>query len=231
LELLFLANKFVLRQTRHTQHGSNNVSSGSFPGFCGVSHRTKSTVQQRETEIESAVDCESTKESAFLNLPAELRNQIYKEAVVESDAIEVSRSSVPAEPGLLRVNRQIRKEVKDIYYRDNLFKFHLFDYDATIFIRWFGSSESRAACNWETRYHGRKNWINLHAWLKATYDGKTNGKRVKRSLDKQADIVVGIFNIVMRMKRNDIPWETVEKYLNDVRQLITVKDASWGWTL
>ena len=138
---------------------------------------------------------------------------------------------MPEEPGLLRVNRQIRKEAQDIYYGDNLFKFHLFDYAATIFIRWFGSSETRAACRWETGYHGRNDWANLHTWLKATYDGKTNGKRVGRSLDKKADVVVGIFNIVMMMKRNDIPWETVDRYLKDVRQLITVEDSSWGWTL
>ena len=185
--------------------------------------------KSRHTDAPDA--CDLTIGSMFLSLPAELRNKIYKEALVETDAIKVSESTIPPEPGLLRVNRQIREEAQDIYYNDNLFRFPIADYDTTMLVRWLGSSEARAACTWETRYDGRNDWANLHAWIKATYDGKTNSAYPTRSLDGKPRIGVGVFSIVMRMKDNEVPWETVDQYLNDIRQLISVKDPAWGWTL
>ena len=94
------------------------------------------------------------------------------------------------------------------------------------FAVWYGALETVGEFN----FPFEEKFPCLHAWLKATYEGKTNGKRVKRALDNSADVVTGVFNIVMRMKRNDVPWETVEKYLKDVRQLLTATESSWGWT-
>ncbi|EMC96951.1 hypothetical protein BAUCODRAFT_48719, partial [Baudoinia panamericana UAMH 10762] len=57
----------------------------------------------------------------LLNLPGELRNYIYRLALVEDDHIKISKNSKPLQPGILQVSRQCRKEASDIYYQENIF--------------------------------------------------------------------------------------------------------------
>lgn len=175
--------------------------------------------------------CESTEESRLVSLPAEIRNQIYKNVLVESEPIDVNSSNIPAEPGLLRVNRNIRNEARHFYYNDNLFLFTVYNYDGILLVRWLGSSEFRQHSKWQVHYEGLPNWANLLAWLKATYEENSHGRRPSRSVVKKASEVVGIFNLVARMKSDNVPWHEIEPYLEDVRQIMTYSDPLWGWTV
>lgn len=67
----------------------------------------------------------------FFELSAELRNEIYELALVESDSIEVTKENV-AQPGLLRTCRQTRAEAIRIYYMQNKFSFTLHRLDASL---------------------------------------------------------------------------------------------------
>ena len=60
---------------------------------------------------------------ALLDLSGELRNQIWRYALVEENAIAIpaTNTSEPLQPGLLSVNRQLRAECTDIYYNENTF--------------------------------------------------------------------------------------------------------------
>ena len=57
-------------------------------------------------------------EPSLLGLPAELRIRIYEFCLTGEDRIAVSAG--PEEPGLLLVNRQIRKEARPIWYSGNM---------------------------------------------------------------------------------------------------------------
>ena len=54
----------------------------------------------------------------LLELPAELRNRIYREVLITGGCIDVTRESI-SQPPLLRACRQIRAEAKSIYYLEN----------------------------------------------------------------------------------------------------------------
>ena len=66
--------------------------------------------------------------SAFEKLPGELRNRIYRYAVVESEVTiilasysEEDKTSTFRQPELAMVNKHIRNEVLSIYYAENTF--------------------------------------------------------------------------------------------------------------
>ena len=56
-----------------------------------------------------------TQNSAFLNLPGELRNSIYELIVKDTASMSVSHNRTAYNPPLSLVFRQIRREYKDIY--------------------------------------------------------------------------------------------------------------------
>lgn len=61
----------------------------------------------------TAVDA---KHCSLPSLPPEMRNRIYRFALVENTKIAISASApLPVEPGLLRTRSQIRSEAKSIY--------------------------------------------------------------------------------------------------------------------
>lgn len=65
----------------------------------------------------------SPRESLLLKLPGELRNTIYRHALVKSKSIEPDTAEAKADLALLQVNQQIRREAIKIYYSENTFFF------------------------------------------------------------------------------------------------------------
>lgn len=61
----------------------------------------------------------------LLSLPAELRSRIYDLALTQADYITVTPDL--RQPRLLSVNRQIRKEARNIWYMSNTFDFRIYD--------------------------------------------------------------------------------------------------------
>jgi hypothetical protein len=62
---------------------------------------------------------ESQDDMFFLNLPAEIRNQIYNDALVKdnNNTIKIGSSALYIrEPALLLVNKQVRNEAMPVFY-------------------------------------------------------------------------------------------------------------------
>lgn len=68
-----------------------------------------------------------TNGSTFLDLPAELREQIYRFTLTPYEYIIITASL--KEPSLLSVNRQIRREARDLWYHNNNFVAKILDCD------------------------------------------------------------------------------------------------------
>lgn len=82
----------------------------------------------------------------LLNLPGELRNQIFDFAVVEPSAIRVTSKGLD-QPALLKTCRQIRREAGTIYYGSNEFDICLERYNGAAFVPF-----ARQARRFDTRY-------------------------------------------------------------------------------
>ena len=58
----------------------------------------------------------------FLSLPGEIRNMIYRYALVSPKTYTVKLQFPPSDTALLRVNRQIFREASSIFYHENYFR-------------------------------------------------------------------------------------------------------------
>lgn len=59
----------------------------------------------------------------FLSLPGEIRNLIYRHALVSPKTYTVKLQFFPTDTALLRVNKQIYAEASAIFYHENIFWF------------------------------------------------------------------------------------------------------------
>lgn len=121
---------------------------------------------------EAAMEMEDAElpSSAFLRLPAELRNCIYRHVLLDDGHIRINRHSKPAQPGILQGSKQCRKESADIYYQENAFAFRINNFDAALYISWCRSSERRRSCRTIAKVLRSYNWANLVVWPKACWD-------------------------------------------------------------
>lgn len=71
-------------------------------------------------ETESA-----TEKWRLLSLPAEIRNQIWELAVVDSEPLAVIRRTAFTMPSVLRTSKQLRAEALSTYLKGNTFQFDL----------------------------------------------------------------------------------------------------------
>lgn len=96
-----------------------------------MASETNKLVNARDT----AADPSSPKQSPLLKLPGELRNRIYRSALLEQPYVTVGRAAF-VEPGLLLVCHQIRREAAPIYYGENKFRIPAPNYDSATCLRW-----------------------------------------------------------------------------------------------
>lgn len=93
----------------------------------GKTNAIESTNEQgdEEQEHESRLTTESEynpQACLFLSLPPEIRNMIYRYTLVEGD---IFVDTTVMQPALLQLNRQIRAESIQIYYKGNHFHWTL----------------------------------------------------------------------------------------------------------
>lgn len=83
--------------------------------------------------------------SRLLSLPPELRNRIYEYVVTSEDCLLIpsicKHRDLPSaeQPGLTRVNRQLRKESLAMFYTQNIFTAHIHRCDFGFLIDWMNS--------------------------------------------------------------------------------------------
>lgn len=98
------------RVSTKTKGGVNKKSSNVKRG---VEKETKTTAKPPPSKIEPDPNGVNWVEK----LPAEVRNQIYRDVLVDPEipTIDISATPVPLEPPLLGTNRQIRSEARGIF--------------------------------------------------------------------------------------------------------------------
>lgn len=122
---------------------------------------------ERRAQRESA--CRPVQqESPLLDLPPELRNEIYRYTLHASDWLVVD-GNMPEEPGLLSACRQIRTEASPIYYFENWFHIWINNYDGEVTWllrkKWWVYKRP-LLFRVEMQAFAKPNWPNLMKWLK-----------------------------------------------------------------
>lgn len=128
---------------------------------------------------------------SLLDLPPELRNQIYELALVDDHGytrndvgdIMVTRDDY-MQPPLLRTCRQIRSEASEVFQDGSFFSLRIDNLKlAPQPKHWFWKLEcSNETDNWE--YDGLELWSNLKEWVKLSYDGVAPAPHVESSGDQ-----------------------------------------------
>lgn len=191
-----------------------------------------------ESEALAQTATASVEGSQLLQLPAELRNLIWRYAVVKSYPITVNSDGFRA-PTLFAICKQTRNETVTLFFAKNVFQVIIGDYDIRAYAKWENTiyaifSDSRDLARRITRkskLHGTQvpNWFNLVLWTKMAYEGSVK-RRMPRPSDMREErlefLVIGaMFTRVERMGSK--PWADVEELLEDTRIILAKIDPRW----
>lgn len=180
-----------------------------------------------------------SRNSRLLGLPAELRNNIYRLALVEGEIITPAQGSMPSVPPLLSTNRQIQAEAASIYVQENMFAFDIDNLD--------GSKVTELCSAALVRRHRRvrtgvdleephsSSWSNLKIWLRAFYAKRSLRLALTdRGPDFKRCAAAGqLFDVVGRfMDMSPKPsWNhVVESQLESMRLALAAVDTSGVWS-
>ncbi|KAK5733829.1 hypothetical protein LTR17_009381 [Elasticomyces elasticus] len=155
----------------------------------------------------------------LLDLPPELRNQIWRYVLHEQNAIPVS-SAASQQPALLRTCRQITRETRGIFYNENTFRITVIDLKMTVPRQhWLetGVPEPYARGFYLI---GSLNASNLMQWCKMRHGGHGVCFRVGGLDDPCRQAVAGAMNIVDELAAVGAQWEVVERVLDQYRQAV-----------
>ena len=161
----------------------------------------------------------------LLGLPGELRNHIYSFALIESHEIAV-REDDSSGPGILQTCRQIRKEARPIFHRNNRFGVRIDDLKLGPQLgHWIWSDALVDVCS--MRIRGVASWANLKAWLKACHGNRTIA-RPGVAAKQDAMIVVGMaFSLVEAL--DGVSWDIVEPALEAFKKALDAKRGTWNF--
>ncbi|KAK4955216.1 hypothetical protein LTR10_007411 [Elasticomyces elasticus] len=172
--------------------------------------------------------------SALLNLPPELRNRIWEEALVSkkgSTSIAINKHTW-AQPLLLRTCKQIRKEAGPMYYSLNTFAIVHTDLDFRVHIRFCKSAAKFAVALPRMTYFegavGLPRWDSLMIGAKAVHEGVIPFDYYytgKTGVPAAAD---GVLQLVAALK--DVKWDKVQYALDMYKwSIVRVGPVGTGW--
>jgi hypothetical protein len=183
-------------------------------------------------QIEQSSNTPTQQDSPLLNLPGELRNRIYRFAIINPLSIELDVGRWQNhQPALLRTCKQVRIEALRLFYIENKMTTNIHDWDPVVKVR---CSELLTSHNIRSHhlYHyftGGPNWENLLAWLKAVFEGKIGG--ISSCLGKirtlERKIVGAMFMLVSTTVKGTAEWSELLPQLELQREILGMVDHRW----
>lgn len=174
----------------------------------------------------------------LLQLPPELRNIIYREAVLQQTKINIHSTATapPSEPGLLSTCRQIRSECTPIYLQENRFCFVMHNFDTSAMHKWcakrFIHKEMRL---WTKPLHitnPDEAWSNLLGWIRKTLFGRvirhSPSMRVYGGKKKHRLVAGMMMALALKLTEVDgLQWPRIEEILNAAKDMIATAGPWW----
>lgn len=160
----------------------------------------------------------------LLELPAEIRNRIYREVLLSPEPVQVTENNYQ-QPSLLRTCSQIRSEASSIYYIESEFELVLENFDTTPATSWFRHARGyneKMSIVWDGIENGGK-WSNLLTWLRREYESKIVGFRLGKDAplsERQGTEgqVSRLFDQLEILK--GMPWDKVRRVLEKHREAV-----------
>jgi len=181
-------------------------------------------------------------DNPLMRLPGELRNEIYRLVLVSNNQLLVTKSSIPTQPPLTMVSRQIRKEAIAIFYRENKFGVEVVNNDGRhegvwlVKIGWENMKLLDFSRIHEDYYvflfsqNSTDPWKNLLQWLKDFYHYKA-GSPVsgpdRENRTRPITVLMLLFSAADELREDKTSWETAEKVLTIVGEVAECKRPNW----
>jgi hypothetical protein len=191
-----------------------------------------STVPQG-IKIAGAVIPESQK-SSLLTLPPELRNEIYRLALISSEKIDITKEY--NEPALLSVSRKIRDEATPILYLRNQWHIDLPDWDCGLYKAFFthvkfrGISDlSKMKVTWNNS-GALDNKTGLLRFTKVLHENEgflSINYESSRQRDAVTSAAVGACEVAKRMRKQ--PWNDIDSVLEVYFDEVAKEKDGWEW--
>lgn len=169
------------------------------------------------------------RQSRLLALPAELRNNIYTFALVNTEPVDIDSSC--NEPGLLLVNRQIRAEARKIYYTSNQFFVVIQDCDDDLLHKF--AMHCKGLNMTENipillRVNPAKNWANLQKWCERIWKDESTGPNEHRSEDAGiCTVIVAAYKIARQHRDSGRSWSECALALENLKAVAEKLDPGW----
>lgn len=178
-----------------------------------------------------------TSTSPLLNLPGELRNIIYRYALLDDNPVPVTTQGYNRS-SLLGTCRRIRRETFTLFYEESIFLVRTVDYNRDNLYAWKTLLRSGIVCptslKWMTMCSNRTpDWANVLTWARRRHEDRwmhpmrsPEALKAAGNRDKTKFALGAMFQMVAAMR--DQPWPLVERTLVQMRPMLEAIDARWG---
>ena len=184
--------------------------------------------QASQTRLPSSVA-----QSPLFKLSPELRNMIYRFAIVTEDHVKITKTRGIPEPALLSASKTVRSETFGIFYFENKFLAVVEEYDpATVLLASRRASVSDAALGligirrFALPAHQDPNWNNLVKWLHLCLQEGCFGLHFFENHDAEAKLVAGLFGIVF--EDPTMAAANLDILLKNIRPALVELDEDWA---
>ncbi|KAK5111966.1 hypothetical protein LTR85_011713 [Meristemomyces frigidus] len=165
----------------------------------------------------------------LLDLPPELRSNIYELALLQTSKIQVNRKL--RIPTLLQSSHQVREEASGIYYKQNEFVATVYDCIASEVNRWSAHccDINQREYNLRLEVWGNGEWTALKAWAKAVW--KDDGSRVlvkEEGMSKMEEDISAVLEVAQNFKGSS--WEHCKDALMEMRCDIAARGPGWWYS-
>lgn len=169
----------------------------------------------------------------LLDLPAEVRNNIYRLVLVDDFSVVYDSGSWDAVgTGLLLTCKQTHQEAIDIYYAENLFEFMMPSHDPHALPRLPPRTLRKMAGRIQIWWNDPPNWPNFELWLRRIHNGEIEmlyhegHYDVRKDCDAEEIAWNAASNLAYELR--DLPWSRVAGLLEDWRKALIEVDSRWG---
>ncbi|KAK5117155.1 hypothetical protein LTR85_008923 [Meristemomyces frigidus] len=194
----------------------SNVEEGEIREY-GDGHQKRRKIARREEG-----------RTTLMGLPPELRNHIYRFALVDETGDLRVDAGHRLQPGLLRTCRQIREEATNIFFLENTFRINSIGLAPPVPERhWLTTRKSTRTVT--IALPGPWDWANLKGWLRRCHQtGGYFNLRRDGTASKRIQVAAQTLCIMEALKV--VPCDAVDKMLEEYKIGTGLCVGSWAWT-
>ncbi|KJX99838.1 hypothetical protein TI39_contig350g00029 [Zymoseptoria brevis] len=169
-------------------------------------------------------------DSFLLNLPPELRTEIYSLAVKSPTRHIIVDADGYDRPPVLGTCKEVRADALKLFYCTNTFTVLAVNYNYATMARFLALLGTLKISKNFVKYYfdmiGRPNWSNLRDWVKRYHAGEEDYLPPARKQTKERILLRALFDTARVMRGQE--WRLVKKVMSAMRPALIDLDARWA---